>query len=451
MVFSIFLFLALVFIRVYTSSVSPMASFVNRINALVPNEQRRDFTAEFFRDPKNLEILNKTIKNDFLNVRRVLKYIHRSCFLFRYNPPEPDPLEVRNDELLSHFQSSVHDFKLENFVGDLAAFLETYNDYSQKGYITEGKKSIVEIFDLMISSLEKLNPNRWNKKFFAKLQKAFKNEDYQTGDETEKADDTNDKNDGVETFSDLPIAIVVDEIDKLITKDHKKNFIVEFFKDLKNLEILNQAVKNDFPNVQNVLINIWNTCLRFNAVAPSGDVILSDARLKKLHFDQDCGADEFTVENYIRDLEAFLEIYNYYLKNGKIKEGLKSIDEMVDPMIKSLKYLNPDNWDKEFFAKLQKAFNNEDYRTETKKVDGTSKKDEIKKDENSNGGENEDAKSKNPNDTGNKDDSKKDENKDNGGGNDLFYILAMILLILAVIGAVVFFVLRHRKQALPIV
>jgi hypothetical protein len=504
MVFSIFLFLVLVFVRVYTSSVPPMTTFVDQIDKLVPDDKKREFTAGFFRDPKNLEILNEQVEEDFLRVQNALIYIWDTCLEITYTPPDPDPLEICNEKLGFYFICSVDDFKLENFVEELATYLKLYIDYQEKGYIIGGGKSIGEIVDTMIGSLKMLNPKNWNKEFFAKLRKAFKNEDYQKVDETENLDDTNDKNVDDNPFSDLPIATVVDEIDKLIPNDRKKNFIVKFFKDPKNLEILNKAVKNDFENVQSAFIEIWNTCFVFSCDAPCDESIIMEIRNERLGFYDEC-TEEFTLENYIRDLAAYLQIYNDFYKKGYIKENGKTIGEMVDPMIKSLKELNQENWDKEFFAKLQKAFNNEDYQSgensenpddagnnnggkdenqgkgegnNDEKPDDTGNKDNSKKDEKQ--GKNGGNKDENPDDTCTKEDSKKDDNIDNGGGNNdeknksaddtsnkeggidkdvgnangntgngLWYLL-VILLILAVIGAVAFIFLRNKKQALPI-
>jgi hypothetical protein len=305
------------------------------------------------------------------------------------------------------------------------------------------------------------------------------------------------------------IATYVDEIDKLVPAGQKKPFIVKFFKDPKNLEILNKIVQNDVPSVQNVFIEIWNRCLRCSCQQCLEIKYYNtnrDAFLSHLN----C-PDKFSLEDAVRDLAAFLETYDYFYRKG-LSSGGMPIGQMVDTMIGSLKNLNPENWDKEFFAKLQKAFNNEDYRTETEKVDDGGKKDSNKNDDgksenkgngvgNDNqtgdntekvddgGNKNDDGKNENKgnggvndhqtgdntekvDDSGNKNDGEKDGNNgnvekdgnngnvekdgnngnsggngNNGGGNYLFYYILAILLILVV----VFFILRHRKQASTLV
>jgi hypothetical protein len=93
--FSFFLFFVLIFVRVHTSSVSPMPNLVKRIDKLVPEAQKRTFTAEFFRDPDNLEILNKAVKNDFENVRKVFKVMWNACFAFNWKAPRSEA-EIMN-------------------------------------------------------------------------------------------------------------------------------------------------------------------------------------------------------------------------------------------------------------------------------------------------------------------------------------------------------------------
>jgi hypothetical protein len=233
------------------------------------------------------------------------------------------------------------------------------------------------------------------------------------------------------------IATCVEEIDGLVPDAQKKPFIVKFFKDPKNLEILNEAVKNDVPRVQNIFIEIWNCCL-VGSWIKCPETTIFGAHEAALYSHIICSPNKFTLEDAVRDLAAYLKTYDDLYKKGYIFGG-KPIGEMVDTMIGSLKELKPENWDKEFFAKLQKAFKNEDYRTEAEKVDDSGNKNDGENDEN-------------------KGDVKKDGNNGNSGGNGnngsghnlLYYVLA-IFLILLVVGAVVFFILRHKNQASTVV
>jgi hypothetical protein len=193
-----FLFLAFICVRVYTSSVPPTATFVDEIHRLVPDAQKRNFTAEFFRDPKNLETINEGVKNDFENVHKVLFKIWRKCLDFTFVTPNPSVKNVVResfDKVFFYIQCSADEFSVDNFIRELAAFLKTYNEYYiQQGRFARGGKTIGEMVDPMILSLKYLDPNNWDKEFFAKLQKALKNEDFKK-DHPEKVNESGIKND----------------------------------------------------------------------------------------------------------------------------------------------------------------------------------------------------------------------------------------------------------------
>jgi hypothetical protein len=208
----------------------------------------------------------------------------------------------------------------------------------------------------------------------------------------------------------------VDEIDKLVPDDRKKAFTAKFFKDLKYLKILNKGLKNDFDNLQAVLKEILDICDNFSYYVDPKTKNIETLRGQLIRY-YNCGGVKFTVENFGKDLAAFLKAYDdLYEQKDFITKG-KSIGEMVDPIIKSLSGLNPKNWDKEFSAKLRKAIKNEDYRI-------------IDVDDDNDNNDNVD------NDVNDVSDD---------GGDGLYYFLA-ILLILIVVGIVVFLVLRHKRQ-----
>jgi hypothetical protein len=193
---SFFLILVLVFVRVQGSSVSPTATYVDQIDQLVGDAQKRHFTAEFFKDPQNLKILNRGVQNDSFGVLSVFINFWNDCCCFEYTTLEPNIFDTHLKKIKFYTKFPSVEFKMENFIRDLSTFLTTYDIYFKNGHITNGK-SMDEMVEMMIDSLNLLDPRNWDEEFFAKLQKAFKNEDFHKVDIPEKVDDTGNKNDGI--------------------------------------------------------------------------------------------------------------------------------------------------------------------------------------------------------------------------------------------------------------
>jgi hypothetical protein len=205
MKFRYFLFLCfLVFTRVQADEVSPIGIYVDEIDQLIPSAQKRNFTVEFLKDPKNwTNLLEKAAIIDPSGVEKVFKEIWGSCFSIAVvSSASYEKTKIFNSHFATFLQygnfgeeiiadapkapksTYTEKFSVVMFVSKLAAVLKAYNDVLndpvEKPNI-ERAKPISEIAPLLANSLKKLSSDKWSKEFYEKIQKAANNEVYVEG------------------------------------------------------------------------------------------------------------------------------------------------------------------------------------------------------------------------------------------------------------------------------
>jgi hypothetical protein len=205
----IFLFLCfLVFTRVQAADVSPIGTYVDEIDQLIPPAQKRNFTVKFLKDPKNwTNLLEKAAIKDPSGMKKVFKEILKSCFdvAVVISPSVPhgkaeifyihlgnfleygiSAEEVIADPLKTLESTYTEKFNVVTFVSKLAATLKAYNDVMEDSVEKtnfERAKPISELAALLASSLKNLSSDKWSKEFYGKIQNAANNEDYGEGGE----------------------------------------------------------------------------------------------------------------------------------------------------------------------------------------------------------------------------------------------------------------------------
>jgi hypothetical protein len=224
-----------------------------------------------------------------------------------------------------------------------------------------------------------------------------------------------------------PIAPVVIKIHQLLPKEKQRVNTVKF---LIDPEIWNKYLRDvaitDFDRAKEILDAVGDILYVEEMEDPkfSSDN-LTNLLLKNREGNKYVDAnftkkniDKFNMKTAIEHLAEGIIAYDKVMSDDDVKKRFKEgkpLGDLAEALSLTLTKLNPNNWDKEFYAKLTKAAKNE------KDEDGTKT---VKSEK-----------------------SEKSEKYDEGWGKNLLWILLAIVVGLIIIGVVIFFILRRRKQA----
>jgi hypothetical protein len=193
------LFIAYFFIFTWftLAEVSPIAGHVERINRTIPENQRRENTVNFLKDPKVWEFLKDAAKKDIDGVKKLLQEMDKitdESFPLDEKDPNFDKFKKAAEQFVTYRENGLKDkeaFSTEEAIRLFADTLVARNEV--KNLPQADKKPLGDLVERMSLTMKKLNSKIWDEEFYRKLLKAAENQKYdnQTSD-----NQTNDKKNG---------------------------------------------------------------------------------------------------------------------------------------------------------------------------------------------------------------------------------------------------------------